>query len=308
MNWIATPLTLLATAAITVTSVTGADVTLQSLEEKLLSIESRLVKLETGDTGTVSSYSYKEKATLEATNNLSVATTSATYVIRDGDTLGKIAEKHGIERGELLAANRLSEGQPIYIGETLMIPGMVAPSAPQAAPPAAPEKKTEVVKNTAPAPASSNGTHIVAKGDTLTSIAAKHGTSVASLKSSNGLQSDVISLGQKLTLPSASTKVAAKTPAPDTTTTKLAATTETTQQSAYEYDNELLQKEETYGYYTVRKNDNLFALGRDFFTNMAELQRLNRLGGSTIIHPGDELIVPTSRYNEYHNQSGVAQN
>ena len=58
---------------------------------------------------------------------------------------------------------------------------------------------------------------------------------------------------------------------------------------------------ETYGYYTVAKGDNLYALARDFFTNMPELQRLNRLGNSTVIHPGDELIVPTKKYNDYHN-------
>ena len=40
---------------------------------------------------------------------------------------------------------------------------------------------------------------------------------------------------------------------------------------------------------------------------MAELQRLNRLGSSTLIYPGNELIVPTTKYNEYHNSSDVAQ-
>lgn len=49
-------------------------------------------------------------------------TSTVIYRIKDGDTLGKIAASFGIERSALLSANRLSEGQPIYIGENLQIP------------------------------------------------------------------------------------------------------------------------------------------------------------------------------------------
>jgi LysM repeat protein len=50
----------------------------------------------------------------------------------------------------------------------------------------------------------------------------------------------------------------------------------------------------------VNKGDNLYALARDFFTTMSELQRINRLGASTTIFPGNEIIVPTAKYNAYH--------
>ena len=62
----------------------------------------------------------------------------------------------------------------------------------------------------------------------------------------------------------------------------------------------------TYGFYTVAKGDNLYALARDFFTTMAELQRINNLGSSTTIFPGNDLIVPTSKYNAYHQKGEVA--
>lgn len=50
--------------------------------------------------------------------------------------------------------------------------------------------------------------HVVEKGDTLSGIAKKYGTSIKALKSANGLKSDTIQVGQKLTLPaSASTGI-----------------------------------------------------------------------------------------------------
>ncbi|MDP4582869.1 MAG: LysM peptidoglycan-binding domain-containing protein, partial [Verrucomicrobiales bacterium] len=59
-------------------------------------------------------------------------------------------------------------------------------------------------------------------------------------------------------------------------------------------------------YYTVNNGDNLYALARDFFTTMSELQRINRLGASTTIFPGNEIIVPTAKYNAYHKTGEIA--
>lgn len=43
--------------------------------------------------------------------------------------------------------------------------------------------------------------HVVAQGETLTKIARRYGVSVSSLRSANGLPSDLIKVGQKLTIP-----------------------------------------------------------------------------------------------------------
>jgi LysM repeat protein len=61
--------------------------------------------------------------------------------------------------------------------------------------------------------------YTVQRGDTLTTVAARMGTSVAQLRAANGLRGDLINIGQRLTVPgdsgrtSAST-VASATPAP----------------------------------------------------------------------------------------------
>jgi LysM repeat protein len=41
----------------------------------------------------------------------------------------------------------------------------------------------------------------VVSGDTLSKIATKFGVTVAAIKTANGLTSDLISVGQKLTIP-----------------------------------------------------------------------------------------------------------
>lgn len=335
MNGILTTFSIFTTSVLLGGTLAAAEPTMQSLETRISTLETRIKELEGSLKGRQNGYSYQDAATVEATNGVSAsapapaagATTSGqTYTIQDGDTLGKIAGKFGIERKTLLEANRLSEGQPIYIGETLLIPGSAAPvAADKIAPPAIPDSNKLADKTpTAPAPAApatppvapakqdskvigdtkapapaTTSTHTVAKGDTLTSLAKKYNTSVDSLKSANGLRSDTISLGQTLKIPTAKT---ASTTKPEVKTEQASKTEKPKQDSAFEYDNPLLNKSETYGYYTVEKGDNLYALARDFFTNMAELQRINNLGSSTLIQPGQDIIVPTSKYNEYHKE------
>ena len=305
MNRIATTLTTLAAFGLLLPNAESADPATAPIDARLSKIEARLTSLESSIAGETGSYSYSDQATLDATRGGEEVKTktapSKTYLIKDGDTLGSIARDHGVERDDLLVANRLSEGQPIYIGETLMIPGAEVPvtqekstKVAETPKPADATKKSVVVGETKTTPAAGSKTHTVTKGDTLTSIAKVHGTDVKTLKATNGLKSDVISLGQTLKLPSGN--------APVTETAS-----NSSQEAGYEYDNPLLAADETYGYYTVRKGDNLYAVARDFFSSMSELQRLNRLGSSTLIHPGDELIVPTTEYNAYHNQGEMAQ-
>jgi LysM repeat protein len=53
----------------------------------------------------------------------------ATYVVRAGDSLTSIAQKHGTTVGALARANGLDPGKPILIGAKLEIPGRSVPAA-----------------------------------------------------------------------------------------------------------------------------------------------------------------------------------
>lgn len=242
----------------------------RTIESRILSMEARIQELEAQLAAKSGGGAVVQTTTGPAD---SAPSANETYIIRDGDSLGGIARKFAIPRQALLDANNMAEGQPIYIGETLVIPSTPTHAA-----------------------AGSGTVHTVVFGDTLTGISRKYGTTITAIKKHNGLTSDVIATGQRLAIPGSGS------PAPQTGTTQNVST-----DGRYQYDNPLLNDNETYGYYAVQSGDNLYALARDFFTTMKELQRLNNLGSSTVIHPGDEMVVPTSKYNEYHGNVAAVQ-
>ncbi|MDF1753130.1 MAG: LysM peptidoglycan-binding domain-containing protein [Verrucomicrobiales bacterium] len=254
----------------------------RTIESRIMSMEARLAELESKLAAAKGEKPAPTPALAPAVSAPAKKVANETYVIRDGDSLGGIARKFGIPRQALLDSNNMAEGQPIYIGESLIIP-----SAP--------------VNETSVASATSGEFHIVQAGDTLTGISRKYGTTVAAIKKQNGLNSDIIGAGQKLMLP-----VSGEAPKQDIVQAAQNTTPSASGSGSYQYENPLLKSDETYGYYSVQKGDNLYALARDFFTTMKELQRLNNMGTSTVIHPGDEMVVPTSKYNDYH--QNVAQN
>jgi LysM repeat protein len=110
----------------------------------------------------------------------------STYVVQRGDTLTRIAVLHGVRVGDLASLNGLRWNSWVYVGQRLAIPG--AATSPPTQPPAQP----------APPPSSSDGWHVVQAGNTLFSIARSYGTTVNAIRAANGLNSDLIYVGQRL--------------------------------------------------------------------------------------------------------------
>lgn len=91
--------------------------------------------------------------------------------------------------------------------------------APARATPAPEAQPTPVMVGTNPAPASGDapGTHVVTKGETLTSIAKHYKVSVADLEKVNKIENDrMLQIGQTLVIPVAPASPAASTPPPTT--------------------------------------------------------------------------------------------
>jgi LysM repeat protein len=131
-----------------------------------------------------------------------------TYKIQKGDSLSKIAARHGITANELAALNNISNPNLIRIGQTLALPAHATPSSSPA--PAA----SRPTPSPAPAATASGASYTVVAGDNLTKIARAHGVTIAALRSANNLSSDVIRIGQKLVIPGASASSAPAAPAP----------------------------------------------------------------------------------------------
>jgi LysM repeat protein len=139
-----------------------------------------------------------------------VTTTSSTasYHVKQGDTVSGIAAKVGVPTAALLSANELSQRSVIYPGQTLRVPAGTASAAKTAttAGPSAP---------TAPAPTTAattrGGSVTIGNGDTIASVATTHGVSVASLLAANGLTyTSTIYAGHTLVLPTSGPSLSAE--------------------------------------------------------------------------------------------------
>jgi len=266
---------------------------LETLQARIAALETRVRDLESdqpGSTAPTLAPKTEPKKTAEAPKT----SPGTPYVISEGDTVSEIARKHGIPRTAFMEANNIREGQQIYIGDTVTIP-----SPPKSKSPATGVASASPKSGGATSPASSSATTYTIKyGDTLSSIARKHKTSVDAIKAANNMKSDSISGGQKLRIPTqASNNTVADTSSSTASTKKSGA-------APGPGKPDLLREGETYGLYTIEKGDTLFSLARDFFTSQQELQRLNELGTSTVLHPGKDVVVPTSKYFEHHKLAG----
>lgn len=134
----------------------------------------------------------------------SPAPSGNTYVVQRGDTLLSIAARHGVRVSQLASLNGLSWNAWVYVGQRLSIPGGQAFTAPSSSPPTT----------------GTGGSYIVKAGNTLFSIARAHGTTVSALRAANGLNTDTIYVGQRLTIPGGGTPTQppAASPAPPPTT------------------------------------------------------------------------------------------
>lgn len=146
----------------------------------------------------------------------------ANYTIQPGDTLAKIAAAYGTTVAALTSANGISNPNSIKSGSSINIPGSgnsqtsgaltptMGPGG-NSAPAAGPTiQNGALVANIGPGsiPSSSGsaGSYTIQPGDTLASIAARTGTTVAALASANGISNpNVIQSGKTLSLPSGAT-------------------------------------------------------------------------------------------------------
>ena len=117
---------------------------------------------------------------------------TSVYSIKRGDTLSKIAAQFGTTVSQLKALNNLSS-DIIYAGSTLKVSGQPVKQSETKI-----ETETTASANTNTTANASTTEYVIKSGDTLGTIAAQFSISVQSIKSLNGLSSDLIFAGQKL--------------------------------------------------------------------------------------------------------------
>ncbi len=164
---------------------------------------------------------------------------NVTYTVQRGDSLWSIASRYGISVNDLRQANNLTS-DTLSVGQVLIIPGV--------------SDGNEGNNGMGP-----STTYTVVRGDSLWSIANRFGVTVQQIRDANNLTTDVLSVGQVLTIPGVS-------------------------------DNE----DENNGavfYYTVERGDSLWSIARRFGITVQEIRDANNLTSDTL-SVGQSLIIP----------------
>lgn len=163
------------------------------------------------------------------------------HVVQSGETLSAIAVRYGVTVQALMRWNSLRNANVIYVGQRLV-----------------------VGKSASGAATLTSGVHVVRRGETLSALARRYGTTVAAIRKANGLRSSVIYVGQRLHIPGAATSV------PDSTAGGSAQT------------------------YTVRRGDTLASIARRYGTTVERLAALNSIRDTSLIRVGQRLVVQGS--------------
>ncbi len=204
------------------------------------------------------------------------------YTVKSGDTFVEIANNHGLALAELQKANpQIKDVTKLALGQQIRIPGTkqhfkVKEQKPVQNLIAA--NKTKQIQQTASkkqekAPASSakrsKSRYTIQKGDTLYSVAQKHGLTVAELQEmNNGLSPQNLAIGQSILVKAHENYIAS---------------------NSKEAPRQNLAKKKTY---TVKQGDTLYSIAKSHGLSVAELQTHNK-NLSTSISIGQTITIPS---------------
>lgn len=155
------------------------------------------------------------------------------HIVQSGESLWSISRRYNTTVDELVRLNNLTT-LSLSIGQRLIVPGVVGTIPP-----------------------SDSTIYTVQKGDSLWSIANRFNITVTELKNYNNLTSDLLSIGQKLTIP-----IAGSTPPPTSDIV-----------------------------YTVQRGDSLWSIANKFNTTVNSIKNYNNLT-SDVLSIGQRLTIP----------------
>jgi len=199
------------------------------------------------------------------------------HKIKRGETVSTIAAKYGVSQYAISESNNLKRRSRIYAGKTLIVPVPLDRDYS-----ASRSKKNRVY-------AADGSVYTVTAGDTMWDIARAFGTTVNSLRRINYIgRGSRIYVGQKLKIPSNAKNLA-----------KLGRQSAERVKVASGGDNSSGTGSQSAQTHKVRSGDTLWDIARLYATTTSGLRRLNGLGRSSRIYPGQVLKVSGSGSPEY---------
>ena len=187
--------------------------------------------------------------------------TSATYVVKPGEWLSRIASKNGVKFADLLAVNGFSMSTVIHPGQTIKLPTATSSTGTSRG-------------SSRPSSVAVGGSYTVKSGDFFSRIASKNGVKVSDLLAVNGFSmSTVIHPGQTIKLPVSGSKGSST-----------GASRVSSRPSSVAVG----------GSYTVKSGDFFSRIASKNGVKVSDLLAVNGFSMSTVIHPGQTIKLPAS--------------
>ena len=184
------------------------------------------------------------------------------YRAREGDSLDKIARRHGTTLGALLKLNKMKINEPLYVGRVVKLKETDADRE-ESKTPEVPAKTGRTEKYSV---------YRARKGDSLDKIARRHGTTLGALLKLNKIKiNEPLYVGRLVKLKETDADQE------DSTTPVVPAKTGRT---------------EKYTYYRVKKGETLDLIARRNGTTIQNLQQLNRMKPSDPLLANKKLKLP----------------
>jgi len=243
------------------------------------------------------------QATVEPTQQPSPTLNTTTfpqainYIVQSGDTVVDLALRYGSSIEAITIANGLNEFAFIVAGQSLIIPVMTLPAPtlpptevpptvvpPTIAPTLVPTLPPTLIPTVAvvgsePIAVGEPVTYVIQFGDSLSSIAARFGTTTRELARLNGITNpELIYYGQLLVI-----SVGSPTPFPTMAVTRAATQVATPVPTAV-----------TGQSYRVQPGDNLYVISLRFGVTVASIVQANNLENPNRLFVGQMLIIPQS--------------
>lgn len=201
--------------------------------------------------------------------------------VKSGETLSSIALKYGMSIAELkekndLKSNKINRKQSLLVKDEETIMVLEAPKS-------IANNTTKIGSSSvAQDETSSKTSHIVQKGETLTSIAKQENVSIEDLKSINKLASGNVNIGQELKL-------------------------KTVVESTKEVANPIAKNDSKLKIHKVLKGESLYSIAKANNISIDELQKINNLKSGSV-NAGQELKLNIPVSTEIEASSSLAKN
>ncbi|MFU8848141.1 MAG: LysM peptidoglycan-binding domain-containing protein [Opitutales bacterium] len=187
------------------------------------------------------------------------------YTVKKGDSLWAIAKRYDVSLNELYAANGLNKNSVIRVGQQIQIPSQggsasVRVSTADTYQPSGFDQATT--------------SYTVQRGDNLSKIANRYNTTVAALKAANGKSSDIIRVGEVLTVPANGGATGVSAPSASVSAPSVSTGATRT--------------------HTVKAGEFPGKIARQYGMTTAELLSINNISDPRKLRVGQELIVSGS--------------